>query len=152
MAGGFGAFVRVRRGILGLTQRQLAEPSGIKQPLIAAIETGRRGPSESVRAALTGALVMRPSVALSACRDDVRELFARAGLPEPRVFGSVARGDDDAASDLDLAVEFTDRHDIIDLLTLQHELEELLTVKVEIVDGRAEGRVADRPRNEAVAL
>ncbi|MFL1595476.1 XRE family transcriptional regulator [Rhodococcus ruber] len=102
VAVGFGDFVRLRRGILGLSQRELAERSGIKQPLIAAIETGRRQPSEPARSALTAALPVRPSEALAARHGEVRELFAEAGLPNPRVFGSVARGDDDFASDIGL--------------------------------------------------
>ncbi|SDT70115.1 hypothetical protein SAMN04515669_6137 [Jiangella sp. DSM 45060] len=124
----------------------------MKQPLIAAIESGRRQPSDAARAALDQALAIRPSTALAARREQVRELFARAGLPQPRVFGSVARGDDDPSSDLDLIVDFTDRHDIVDLLTLEHDLEELLTVGVDVVDGRADGRVTEHARAEAVGL
>lgn len=135
-----------------MSQRALAERAGLKQPLIAAIEAGRRRPSATARAALDRALAIRPSVALAARRGEVRALFVRAGLPEPRVFGSVARGDDQESSDLDLIVEFTDRHDIVDLLTLQHDLEELLTVAVDIVDARSSGRVLDRARAEVVEL
>ncbi len=68
------------------------------------------------------------------------------------MFGSVARGDDQESSDLDLMVEFTDRHDIVSLLTLEHDLEKLLTVAVDIVDARAASRVLDHARNEAVKL
>lgn len=147
-----GDLIRARRGVLGLSQRALAERVGVKQPLIAAIEAGRRRPSGSVRAALDSELAIRPSEALAARREEVWALFARMGLPEPRVFGSVARGDDRESSDLDLIVEFTDRHDIVDLLTLQHELGELLTVAVDIVDARAGGRVLERARTELVDL
>ncbi|MEZ5152525.1 helix-turn-helix domain-containing protein [Rhodococcus zopfii] len=152
VAATFGEFVRLRRALLGLSQRALADRAGVKQPLIAAIETGRREPSESARSALTTALAMRPSVALAARRDEVRECFARAGLPAPQIFGSVAREDDDTTSDLDLIVEFTDNHDIVDLLVLQQELEDLLTVRVDIVDGRSRGSAAAAARAEAVAL
>lgn len=145
----FGDLLRTRRQILGLSQRDLAARAGVKQSLIAAIEAGRRRASKAAYEALTQAVALRPSVALAARRDDVRALFARAGLSDPRVFGSVARGEDHAESDLDLVVLFTDRHDIVDLLALQHELEELLTVRVDIVDGRAEG-VLDRARSEPV--
>jgi predicted nucleotidyltransferase len=148
----YGDFVRARRNILGISQRELAERSGVKQPLIAAVETGRRRPSESARAALDQALQIRPSTALAARLDEVRDLFTRAGLPEPRVFGSVARGRDAVSSDLDLIVEFTDRHDIADLLTLEHDLEELLTVGVDVVDARAHGPAVEHARTEAVAL
>ncbi len=124
----------------------------MKQPLVAVIESGRRQPSRAARAALDKALAIRPSAALAARREQVRELFVQAGLPQPRVFGSVARGDDDASSDLDLIVEFTDRHDIVDLLALVHELEELLTVGVDVVDARADSRVTLQARAEAVGL
>jgi predicted nucleotidyltransferase len=152
MVGAYGDFVRARRHILGLSQRDLAERAGVKQPLIAAIEIGRRQPSGYTRAALDVALVIRPSMALAARRNEVRELFARAGLPAPYVFGSVARGDDDVSSDIDLIVEFTDQHDIVDLLALEHDLEELLTVGVDVIDARAAGRAVEQARTEAVAL
>ncbi len=152
VAATFGEFVRLRRALLGLSQRDLADRAGVKQPLIAAIETGCREPSESARTALTTALAMRPSAALAARRDEVRGCFARAGLPAPQIFGSVAREDDDTTSDLDFIVEFTDHHDIVDLLVLQQELEDLLTVRVDIVDGRSRGSAVAAARAEAVAL
>jgi hypothetical protein len=152
MTADFGAFVRARRHMLGMSQRDLAGRAGVKQPLIAAIEAGRRRPSDAVREALGQALSLRPSTALAARRDEVRALFARAGLPEPQVFGSVARGEDLETSDLDLLVEFTDDHDIVDLLSLQDELEDLLTVRVDIVDARPQGRVLDQARSELIAL
>lgn len=148
----FGAFVRARRHILDLSQRDLALRAGVKQPLIAAIEAGRRRPSDAARDALGRALALRPSTALAACRDDVRALFVRAGLPEPQVFGSVARGEDLETSDVDLLVEFTDEHDIVDLLSLQDKLEELLTVRVDVVDARSKGRALDQARMELQAL
>src|SRR4051794_32515918 len=126
----YGDLLRARRGILGISQRELAARSGVKQPLIAAIESGARLPSAAARAALDAAVVMTPSAALSERREAVRDLFFRAGLPEPQIFGSVARGEDQAGSDLDLIVEFSDRHDIVDLLNLEHELAKLLTVPV----------------------
>jgi predicted nucleotidyltransferase len=148
----YGDLLRARRGILGISQRELATRSGVKQPLIAAIESGTRLPSAAARAALDAAVVVTPSVALSERREAVRDLFFRAGLPQPRIFGSVARGEDEAGSDLDLIVEFSDRHDIVDLLNLEHDVATLLTVPVDIVDARAGGRVTARARAEAVDL
>jgi predicted nucleotidyltransferase len=37
---------------------------------------------------------MRPSTALSRHVDQVREVLARHGLANPRIFGSAARGED----------------------------------------------------------
>ena len=152
MTDNYGQHMRSRRRILGISQRALAERSGVKQPLIAAIESGRRAPSEAARAALDQELAVRPSQALSAQRREVLALVERAGLGTPRVFGSVARGEDDESSDLDLVVEFTDDHDIVDLLALEHALSELLTVPVDVVDARAAGRVMKHGDAEAVPL
>ncbi|UUT34327.1 helix-turn-helix domain-containing protein [Microbacterium elymi] len=56
----YGDFVRTRRDILGMSQRDLAERSGVKQPSIAAIERGRRDPSVAAKAALDAALRLAP--------------------------------------------------------------------------------------------
>ena len=46
----------------------------------------------------------RPSEALALHREEVRAILARHGISEPRIFGSVARNEDDGDSDLDLLV------------------------------------------------
>jgi predicted nucleotidyltransferase len=48
---------------------------------------------------------MKPSEALTAHRDELRQLVSRYGLSRPRVFGSVANGTDTDESDLDLLVD-----------------------------------------------
>jgi 4-hydroxy-3-methylbut-2-enyl diphosphate reductase len=131
---------------------EVAERSGVKQPYIASIERGRRDASVAARSALDAALALRPSAALAARRDAVRQVFVAARLGEPKVFGSVARGEDRIDSDLDLLVEFTDHHDIVDLLDLEDELRRLLTVRTELVDARARGVVVERAAAEAVPL
>lgn len=148
----YGELLRTRREILGMSQREVADRAGVKQPYIAAIERGRREASAPVRAALDRALAVRPSAALTARKDAVRAVFADAGLPEPRVFGSVARGEDTTDSDLDLIVEFTDAHDIADLLELEDRLARLLTVRADVIDARSDGVAAARARAEAVPL
>ena len=144
--------LKLRRAAAGLTQRQLAELSGVKQPLIAAIERGTRAPSDAARSALEQALRVRPSVLLRARRDDVLAAVARVGARDPRVFGSVARGDDSPGSDLDLLVTFPPEADIVTLLTLEEELADLLTIPVDVVSSGSSGRVLDRARAEAVPL
>lgn len=144
--------LKLRRAAAGLTQRQLAELSGVKQPLIAAIERGTRVPSDAARTALERALQVRPSVLLRAKRDDVLAAVAKVGAKDPRVFGSVARGDDSPGSDIDLLVTFPPEADIVTLLTLEEELTDLLTVPVDVVSSGSSGRVLDRARAEAVPL
>lgn len=48
---------------------------------------------------------MRPSEALAKHRDEVLAIIARYPVSNPRVFGSVARGEDMEGSDLDILVE-----------------------------------------------
>ena len=148
----FSERLKLRRTAAGLTQRQLAELSGVKQPLIAAIERGARAPSEAARNALEHALRVRPSALLHARRAEVLAAVARIGAKDPQVFGSVARGDDVPGSDIDLLVTFPPDADIVTLLTLEEELAGILTVPVDVVSSGSSGRVLDRARAEAVQL
>lgn len=144
--------LKLRRTAAGLTQRQLAELSGVKQPLIAALERGTRRPSDAARTALEGALRVRPSALLSARREEVLTALASVGATDAHVFGSVARGDDDVDSDVDMLVTFPPGADIVTLLTLEEELSNLLTVPVDVVSSGSTGHVLARARAEAVPL
>ena len=76
---------------------------------------------------------MRPSVALDLHRDAVRALVAAHKLVNPRVFGSVAYGEDTEESDLDLLVDAIPGTSFLDLDDLQKKLETLLGKKVDVV-------------------
>jgi predicted nucleotidyltransferase len=144
--------LRLRRTAAGLTQRELAEASGVKQPLIAAIERGTRQPTETVRHALDAALRVRPSQLLHAAREQVLAAVRAVGGSEVCVFGSVAIGSDQPDSDLDLLVTFPPDADIVTLLTLEDELSELLTVPVDVVSAGSSGPMLERALAEAVPL
>ena len=62
---------------------------------------------------------MRPSEALAAHRDELRQLISRYNVTHPRVFGSVLTGTDDEESDLDLLVNPTERTSLFTLGGLQ---------------------------------
>ncbi|MBK8464113.1 MAG: XRE family transcriptional regulator [Nigerium sp.] len=151
----FGHWLRVRRKAAGLSQRGLAARTGVPQPTIAAIESGRRGASEKVKRALGEALGrVRPATLLWDMAGDVHDVLARRHVTDPRVFGSVARGDDRPGSDIDLLVHFPPGASILDLLDLEAELADLLTVRVDLVsdDGDPSGRVLSHAVAEAVPL
>ncbi len=76
---------------------------------------------------------MRPSVALNLKRREIRETAVRNRTANPRVFGSVLRGEDTEASDLDLLVDDLDETTLFDVCGLQYELEELLGVRVDVL-------------------
>ncbi|MCV0396781.1 MAG: nucleotidyltransferase family protein [Rhizobiaceae bacterium] len=73
---------------------------------------------------------MRPSEALALHRDEVLAILSRYPVRNPRVFGSVARGEDTEDSDLDILVERSERLTYIDLARLEIDLEKLLGVDV----------------------
>lgn len=144
--------LKTRRAAAGVSQRELARVSGVKQPLIAAIETGARQPSDAVRHALEEAIQVRPSQLLRLARERVLEAVRAVGGQDVRVFGSVARREDGPTSDVDLLVTFPPDADIVTLLALEEELSDLLTVPVDVVSARSSGPVLARALAESVPL
>ena len=68
-------------------------------------------------------------------RNDIRRIAARYGGRNLRVFGSVARGDDRAHSDVDLLVDMDPDRSLLDVVGLGQDLEELLDRKVDVLTG-----------------
>lgn len=75
---------------------------------------------------------MRPSEALARYRDEVLEIIARYPVSNPRIFGSVARGEDDEGSDLDLLVDNPGLASTFDLAGLELDLEAVLHAQVDV--------------------
>ena len=76
---------------------------------------------------------MKPSDAVRAHRESIRLATHRYRTTNPRVFGSVLRGEDRDGSDLDLLVDALPGVTLFDLGGLQMELEELLGVPVDLL-------------------
>lgn len=76
---------------------------------------------------------MKPSLVLEANRDAVRALVAKYRAGNPRVFGSVARGEDTDGSDIDILVDAMPNATLFKLGGLQYELQELLGIKIDLV-------------------
>ena len=76
---------------------------------------------------------MRPSEVLEKNREAIREATTRFNAANPRVFGSVARGEDSEGSDLDILVDALPGATLFDLGGLQVELEHLFGgIKVDL--------------------
>ena len=63
--------------------------------------------------------------------------YEQYGISNPRIFGSVARGDDDIDSDIDIAIDFKRKDDISSvkyLLRLKSKLRKILNCDVDLVD------------------
>lgn len=146
-----GVLLREARTDAGLTQRALAERSGVQQSHIAAIESGKRAASAELLTRLLRAANYRPSSALEREARRIVDLAAERGLGNVRVFGSVARGDDRFDSDVDLLVD-VERTDVpFGLATFVARVQQLLGFPVDVVVDRVDG-FADTVRSEAVPL
>ena len=75
---------------------------------------------------------MRPSEALARNRDKVLEIIARYPVTNPRVFGSVARGEDVEGSDIDILVDQNGPLSFFDIFELEDELATVLACPVEV--------------------
>ncbi len=80
---------------------------------------------------------MRPSLALDQHRADIRRVVYSHRATNVRVFGSVIHGEDGDGSDLDLIVDTTSRTTLMDVASIQIELESLLGVPVDVVTPNA---------------
>jgi predicted nucleotidyltransferase len=78
-------------------------------------------------------------------RDEIIAVAKRHGASHIRLFGSIARGDATASSDVDLIVRFDPSRSLFDHGGLIDDLEELLGVKVDVV---SEGGMREQFRNE----
>lgn len=86
-------------------------------------------------------------------REEIMRLCAKHGARNVRIFGSVARGEADEQSDIDLIVEFEPERSLLDHAALWLELRELLGYKVDVVSDRGiKPRIRERVLREAVPL
>jgi len=95
-------------------------------------------------------------VTLDSLRHDrkaaIDQVARKHGARNIRVFGSVARGDNQAASDVDFLVDFDKDRTLFDLIALRLDLRDLLGVEVDVVTPNSLRYIRDRVLAEAKAL
>ncbi len=146
-----GAVLRDARRRAHLSQVELARRASVTQSVISAYESGARQPSLPTLVRLVAATGMdlelrvrrRPSRLSRLCgplgrrlrkhRKQVQQRLTAHGLSNARVFGSVARGEDTVASDIDLLVDVAPGVGLLGLARCQRELESLLEASVDLV-------------------
>ncbi|MBT1675056.1 helix-turn-helix domain-containing protein [Curtobacterium aurantiacum] len=139
--------IRDARERAELTQVQLARRAGVTQSVISTYENGRREPSlaalqRMLRAAgFTTTIDLQPVQEPPPLRDrvaghrqDLVAIVERFGGRNPRLFGSVARGEDGPGSDVDLMIDVDPGLGIFALMRIQDAAERLLEVRVDVVD------------------
>jgi len=98
---------------------------------------------------------IRPSILRERLRERRSELLAaavRRGASNLRVFGSVARGDDSAGSDVDFLVDFEASRSLVDVAGLILDLQGILGVPVDVVEASTLRPGDEDILAEAVAL
>jgi predicted nucleotidyltransferase/predicted XRE-type DNA-binding protein len=129
----------------GLTQMEIARSIGRSQPEVSRLIRTYR------------AAKFRPSSRLGRLlnkhRDEIVAIAKAHNASNVRVFGSVARGEDEASSDIDLLVDLAPDADLLDVAGLMVDLERLLGHPVDVVPARMlKPRVAPSALQDAVAL
>lgn len=151
----------------GLTQRELAQRARTSQAAVARYETGAATPNvDTLRRLLAAAdhdltLSAEPrrrvftgpvGAEVEAHRARLRRILEEHNVTRPRVFGSVARGEDRDDSDLDLLVD-VERPDLVLLEELRGALEDELGRHVDLaVESLLRDEVRDHGLSEAVPL
>ncbi|HJQ07287.1 MAG TPA: nucleotidyltransferase domain-containing protein [Nocardioides sp.] len=129
-------------GATGMSQRQVAQALGVSQPAV----------SQQLKAGHQLGDV-HPEVLIEAAAPILRSIAAEHGYSDPAVFGSVARHDARADSDIDLIVKAPEGTSSFDFIRFQRLLEQVLGREIDLVEygGLRPGR-DDDVRREAVLL
>ena len=94
---------------------------------------------------------MSPSIA--EIRNKVTEVMRRRGVVRASVFGSVARGEAGAESDVDFLVEFEKGRTLLDLSGLRLDLIDVLGCDVDVATPKSlHPKLRDRILGELVAI
>ncbi|PZA11914.1 nucleotidyltransferase [Rhodopseudomonas palustris] len=97
--------------------------------------------------------LLKPSEALAEHGNRLAAILSEFGLTNPRLFGSVARGEDTRRSDLDILVDAVPTTSLYDFARAEQALETLLGCRVEIVTaGLLAPDVAARIQTDLVPL
>jgi uncharacterized protein len=166
------ALLRAARERAGLSQAELARRSGVAQSVVSAYEAGKRQPALPTLAKLIGATGHTLAINLERSDPSVRGLpdtplgrrlrqhrqallhaVADAGGSNLRVFGSVARGQDTADSDVDLLVDLPEGTGLFALQALEGRLRRILHVDVDLAPATSlKPRVRAEAEADAIAL
>lgn len=86
-------------------------------------------------------------------RSDVLRILRLHGARNPRIFGSVARGDAKPSSDIDVLVEMDSERTLVDLVALEQDLTALFGRPVDVVtEGGISPHLRQRILAEAIPL
>jgi hypothetical protein len=86
-------------------------------------------------------------------KQEILAIADRYGAKNVRIFGSVARGDEQKDSDIDFLVDMEPGRSLFDLGGMLYELQEILGIEVDVVTEKGlRARIRDRVIEEAIPL
>ena len=86
-------------------------------------------------------------------REEIVRIAAKHGAYNVRIFGSAARGEADAESDIEILVDLEPGRSLLDHAALLLDLQQLLGCKVDVVTTRGlRERIRERVLQEAIPL
>lgn len=150
-----------------MTQAQLAQRAGTSQSAIARYERGTAQPALATLERLLAACGQRVQIAstpeprraaLSRSivrhhRQQLREVARRHGARNLRVFGSTARGEARADSDVDLLVDLEPGRTLLDLVALRREASAVLGRPADVMTAEMlRGPVRSEAERDAVPV
>lgn len=96
---------------------------------------------------------MKAKTLLEQKRTQILEKAAQYGAYDVRIFGSVARGDDDEVSDIDLLVKLEPGRSLMDLGGFLYDLGKILGTNVDVITEKGlRPRIRDEILREAIPL
>lgn len=126
-------------------------------PLLGSLlkKEGEASPSPTIRVRRSGRIspIMGLQDLLREKREEILRIAARHGAFNVRVFGSVARGESGAESDIDFLIELERGRSLLDRAALVLDLEKLLGRRVDVANERGlKPRVREQILREAIRL
>jgi predicted nucleotidyltransferase/DNA-binding XRE family transcriptional regulator len=167
-----GTVLRRARTDARLSQTEVARRAGTVQSVVSAYESGQREPSLPMLRKLVAATGHELRLDLHATASDVGSMpntrlgrllrrrrkavldtATEFGASNVRVFGSVARGQDTARSDIDLLVDLNPGTGLVALNRLRRTLSDLLGVPVDVIPAvTLKPRIREEVLNKAIPL
>ena len=133
---GFSAQLRIARLAARLTQVELARRAGTSQSRLSSYENGSVAPNPSTQKRLQQATRRLPSDIVAAKRNEIIAAASKNGLSNVRVFGSVARLEDNFDSDIDLLVTPSSETSVLELSAFLLEVEDITGREVDVLSDR----------------
>ncbi|MDY6952126.1 MAG: nucleotidyltransferase family protein [Thermodesulfobacteriota bacterium] len=86
-------------------------------------------------------------------RENILKIAKAHGATNLKIFGSYARGDEQAGSDIDLLIELEPGRSLLDIIAIKQDIEDMINRRVDVVTaGALSPYIREEIVKEAIAL